>query len=110
MKRPLTLLKKILQSKDEKFCLLDDYFVPFEMTSISLIRNINNEKEWNGEDKDGNVIKMITRDTYLFIGIGENEVSAIKNIKRIAYFNIPEINIEDINNYLGIKLPELYLD
>ena len=63
-----------------------------------------------GEDRFGNVILMYLRDTYFLLGIGENELSALMDVRKIAYFNFDDVQIEDINKYLKIEFPPLYSD
>ena len=109
-KDPLSILRKILASKDEKFTLLADDFVPVKFVSISKIRDFQGEKHWKGEDRFGNVILMYLRDTYFLLGIGENELSALMDVRKIAYFNFDDVQIEDINKYLKIEFPPLYSD
>ena len=109
-KDPLSILRKILASKDKNFTLLADDFVPVKFVSISKIRDFQGEKHWKGEDRFGNVILMCIRDTYLFLGIGENELSALIDARKIAYFNFDDVQIDDINKYLKIEFPPLYSD
>ena len=53
---------------------------------------------------------MYLRDTYFLLGIGENELSALMDVRKIAYFNFDDVQIEDINKYLKIEFPPLYSD
>lgn len=109
-KDPLSILRKILASKDKNFTLLADDFVPVKFVSCSKIRDFQGEKHWKGEDRFGNVILMYLRDTYLLLGIGENELSALMDVRKIAYFNFDDVQIEDINKYLKIEFPQFYSD
>lgn len=109
-KDPLSILRKILASKDVNFTLLADDFVPVKFASISKLRDFQGDKHWKGEDRFGNVILMYVGDAYLSLGIGENELSALMDVRKIAYFNFDNVQIEDINKYLKIEFPPLYSD
>lgn len=105
---PLDLLRKILKSKDEHFALIAEDFVPVKFVSIVKFRDLMRDKEWRGEDKDGNSIIMRFIDAYLLFGIGESELLALKDVRKIAYFNYDDITIKEINKHLGIEFPEFY--
>lgn len=109
-KTALSLLHKILKSKDKNFALLDESFTPIKFVSISKIKDFVNEKEWRGEDEAGNSIVMLVTDTYLYLGAGENEFSARSSLKKVAYFNFDDVKIEHIEHYVGIKFPDFYAE
>jgi hypothetical protein len=109
-KDPLSILRKILASKDEGFALLIDSFKPVKFGSISKLRDFNGERQWKGESLTGDTIVMLFRDSYLWLGTGDCEVQASKNIQRVAYFADGNLKIEEIAGYLKVELPHLYTE
>lgn len=107
---PLLLLKKIIQSEYEKFALLDDSFKPFKLTSVCKTKDSSSSdlKEWQGEDDSGNRYIISYSDSFLKIGIGQNDYEALLNLKRIAYFNFKDVGMDDLVEYLQIEIPKDY--